>query len=230
MPHAIEFEVPAGATRAQFGLPPNDFLFMVMYDINSSQARKNPEAAIKAFQAAFPNPKGVKLVVKTHGSKTNPEDFLKLQKMAGESPDIILINRTLNRADLRALQSLCDCFVSLHRAEGFGLALAECMYLGKPVIATNWSGNLEFMDAENGCMVDYELVEVRETSGPYKKGQQWAEPDHEHAARWMKKIVGDPALRMKIALKGKARIMNDFSPLKIGKAYEKRLRALAFRL
>jgi glycosyltransferase involved in cell wall biosynthesis len=227
MPHSIEFKVPADATRAKFGLPPDDFLFLVMYDLNSSQKRKNPQAAIKAFQAAFPKPNGVKLVVKTHGAKTNPEDFLALQASMENSPDIVLINRTLDYDELRSLQNVSDCFVSLHRSEGFGLALAECMYLGKPVIATNWSGNLEFMDAGNSCLVDYQLVELKESCGPYKKGQKWAEPDHQHAAWWMKKIVEDHGFRGQIALNAKTRIADDFSRRKIGGLYEKRLRALA---
>jgi glycosyltransferase involved in cell wall biosynthesis len=227
MPHAIEFKVPADAIRAQFGLPADDFLFLVMYDLNSSQERKNPQAAIKAFQAAFPNPKGVKLVVKIHSADKNPEDFLALQASLENVPGIILINRMLDRDELRALENLCDCFVSLHRSEGFGLGLAESMYLGKPVIGTNWSGNLVFMNADNACMVDYQLVEVEKTSGPYKKGQKWAEPDYLHAASWMKKIVEDSGFRTQIALKGQARIIDDFSCLEIGRLYEKRLRALS---
>lgn len=227
MPHAVEFDAPANADRGQFGLPPGDFLFLVMYDINSSQLRKNPRAAIEAFRAAFPAPEGVKLVVKIHGAENNPEDFRALQESLGNSPDIILINRTLARGELRALQSLCDCFVSLHRAEGFGLALAECMYLGKPVIATNWSGNLEFMDKGNGCMVDYSLVEITESSGPYKKGQIWAEPDAAHAASWMKKVVEDAVFRREIAARGRERILRDFSRLKIGAHYAERLKALS---
>jgi glycosyltransferase involved in cell wall biosynthesis len=227
MPHSIEFKVPAAFTRAHLGLPERDFLFLLMYDLNSSQNRKNPQAAIQAFREAFPNPRGVKLVVKIHSADKNPEDFHALQASLADTPDIILINRMLDRDELRALQNLCDCFVSLHRSEGFGLGLAECMYLGKPVIGTNWSGNLVFMNADNACMVDYQLVEVKETSGPYKKGQKWADADPRHAAWWMKKIVEDSGFRAQIALKGQARIRNDFSCLKIGGLYEKRLRALS---
>ncbi|HWB58745.1 MAG TPA: glycosyltransferase [Chthoniobacteraceae bacterium] len=227
MPHSIEFKAPTDVTRAQFGLPADDFLFLIMYDINSSQKRKNPQAAIRAFKEAFPNPRGVKLVVKTHGSKSNPRDFEALQASLGNSPHIILIDRTLGHDELRGLQNVCDCFVSLHRAEGFGLAMAECMYLGKPVIATNWSGNLQFMDAATGCLVDYKMAGIDETCGPYRKGQPWAEPDASHAAQWMKKIVEDKEFREGIAARGKARIVNDFSRRKIGELYEKRLRALA---
>ena len=227
MPHAVEFDVPTDVTRAKLGLPADDFLFLLMYDINSSQKRKNPQAAIRAFQSVFPDPKGVKLVVKTHGAESNPEDFLELQNLVANSPGIVLINRTLTRGELHALQNLCDCFVSLHRSEGFGLGLAECMYLAKPVIATNWSGNLQYMDSASACMVNYEMVELKESCGPYKKGQMWAEPDVDHAAWWMKKIVADPAFRNEIALKGRERIVNDFSRLKIGKLYERRLHVLS---
>jgi glycosyltransferase involved in cell wall biosynthesis len=212
--------------RAAFGLPEKEFLLLVMFDMNSSQARKNPAAAIKAFRSAFPKPQGVKLVVKIHHSEGNPEDFLALQASLEDSPDIILINRTLSHNELRALQNLCDCYVSLHRSEGFGMGLAECMYLGKPVISTNWSGNLEFMDSGNACMVDFRLVELGETYGPYKRGQQWADPDPEHAAFWMKKIVEDSPFRERISLMAKEKTRRDLSPSRIGGLYEKRLRTL----
>jgi glycosyltransferase involved in cell wall biosynthesis len=197
-----------------------------MYDLNSTQERKNPQAVVRAFRTAFPDSKDVKLVVKIHNADKNPEDFAALQESLRDVPGAILINETLSHGELRALQGACDCFVSLHRSEGFGMGLAECMLLGKPVIATNWSGNLEFMNAENSCLVDYKLVEITQTCGPYKKGQKWAAPDETHAASWMRKIVEDTGLRERISRAAKARIEKDFSRARIGELYERRLRTL----
>src|SRR3954463_11057233 len=88
-----------------------------------------------------------------------------------------LIGGTLKREEIYALEAACDCFVSLHRSEGFGLAVAECMYLGKPVISTNWSATAEFVDETNGCPVRAPLVTLAENHGPYAKGSTWANPD-----------------------------------------------------
>ena len=97
------------------------------------------------------------------------------------------------------LEEACDVFVSLHRAEGFGLAVAECMFLGKPVIATDWSATAEYLDERNGAPVRCRMVQLQETHGPYQAGQTWAEPDVDHAAEWMRRLQQDPALAARLA-------------------------------
>ncbi|GAA3324572.1 hypothetical protein GCM10020331_052990 [Ectobacillus funiculus] len=107
----------------------------------------------------------------------------------------------MNREEVNALIQSVDCVISLHRSEGFGLVLAEAMYLGKPIIGTNWSGNTDFMTTENSCPVNYTLVPVGNDYGPYKHHQLWAEPDIEHAAYYMKKIISDQTWCDRIAEK-----------------------------
>jgi glycosyltransferase involved in cell wall biosynthesis len=104
-----------------------------------------------------------------------PAEFADLKVQLAAVPGILLINKTLARQAVYNLEALCDRFVSLHRSEGFGLGLAECMYLGKPVIGTHWSGNVDFMNHKNSCPVDYTLVPLAKDSGPYQRGQIWAE-------------------------------------------------------
>src|SRR6185503_6112602 len=137
-----------------------------------------------------------------------------------------LLTETLSRQDVYELEAACDAFVSLHRSEGFGLGLAESMYLGKPVVGTNWSGNTDFMNHKNSCPVNYDLVVLDRDHGPYKKGQFWAEADVDHAAWYMKKLVDDRAFARQIGARAKAHLTDSFSPRAIGLKYLDRLRLL----
>ncbi len=227
MPHSIRFSVNHSLTRSQMGLPEDRFIFLTMYDMHSYQVRKNPEAVIEAFRRAFPDPKNVTLVVKTQSVDLHPTEYEELKKRIGGVPGIMLLDRTMHRQEVYDLENLCDCFVSLHRAEGFGIALAESMYLGKSVIGTNWSGNVDFMNYKNSCPVDYQLVDLERDYGPYKRGQYWAEPDVEHAAWYMKTLVDDPHWGGRIAAEGQYTIRRDFSPEAVGQMYRKRLRVIS---
>jgi glycosyltransferase involved in cell wall biosynthesis len=129
----------------------------------------------------------------------------------------------LPRARVNGLLSACDAVVSLHRSEGFGLILAEAMFLGKPVIATGWSGNMDFMTSENSCLVAYELVMLDRTYGPYRTGQQWANPDIDDAARQMRRVVDDADFRNEIASRARDTIRTKFTPAAGGARYRDRL-------
>ncbi|MBC3830442.1 glycosyltransferase [Undibacterium amnicola] len=225
MPHAIEFTISESANRAKFGLPENTFLFLMMYDFSSYQERKNPQAALDAFNLAFAGDNDrVKLVIKTQNAHHHAEDMnLLKEKLAGRN-DIIWINETLTRQEVYDLQSVCDSLVSLHRSEGYGLGPAEAMFLGKPVIATNWSGNTEFMRQDNSLPVNYALVQIQKDVGVYKAGQTWAEPDITHAAELMKRLVDDPALYTKISTAASNTMRNEFSPTIIGERIHQRLK------
>jgi glycosyltransferase involved in cell wall biosynthesis len=227
MPHAIGFSVPNGLSRADLGLPDGKFLFLMMYDMHSHQSRKNPQAAVEAFRRAFPDAARVGLVIKTMNAETYPREWAKLEKHLASLPGITLINTMLSRQEVYNLESLCDCFVSLHRSEGFGLGLAESMYLGKPTLATNWSGNVDFMNESNSCPVRYTLVKLEQDYGPYHKGQHWAEADCDHAAWYMKKLVEDADFRRRIADAGQHTIRTDFSYEAVGKMYRRRLSIIA---
>jgi len=227
MPHAISFAAPAGDGRARFGLPRDAFLFLFLYDLNSYSERKNPAAVLEAFRLAGLAGRGAALVIKVHNAAGNPADFARLQAAAAALPGTVLITETLSRADLSLLEAACDCFVSLHRAEGFGLAVAECMHLGKPVISTDWSATAEFVDATNGCPVRARLVALDRNHGPYAKGQVWADPDPAHAAEWMQKLHADRALAARLGAAARTTIATRFAPAVIGARYRRRLEALA---
>lgn len=227
MPHAVAFRRPEGNLRAKFGLPADKFLFLFLYDLNSYSERKNPAAVIEAFRRSGLAGGEAALVIKVHNTAGNAADFARLQADANSLPGTTLITQTLSRAEVYELEAACDSFVSLHRAEGFGLALAECMYLGKPVISTDWSATAEFIHAGNGCPVRAELVTLDRNHGPYAKGQVWADPDVDHAAEWMQRIVADRALASALGAAGRATIERDFSPPAIGARYRRRLEAIA---
>lgn len=227
MPHAIAFERPEGDFRAKFGLPADKFLFLFLYDLNSYSARKNPGAVLEAFRRSGLAERGAALVIKVHNAAGNPADFARLQAEAEALPGTTLIPATLSRREIYELESACDCFVSLHRAEGFGLAVAECMYLGKPVISTDWSATAEFVTAENGCPVRCSLVTLDRNHGPYAKGQTWAEADVDHAAEWMRRLCADRALAAQLGAAGRRTIEERFSPAAIGARYRRRLEAIA---
>jgi len=227
MPHAIAFERPAGDFREKFGLPRDRYLFLFIYDLNSYSERKNPAAVIEAFRAAGLAGARAALVIKVHNVPGNQADFERLRAVAATLPGTVLITQTLPRRDIYELEAACDCFVSLHRSEGFGLGLAESMYLGKPVIATDWSGTTEFVNEQTGCPVRHRLVTLDRSYGPYSKGQTWAEPDGEHAAWWMRRMVEDPALGRRIGAAARAHMETHFSPAVVGARYRRRLEAIA---
>ncbi|MEQ9824730.1 MAG: glycosyltransferase family 4 protein [Puniceicoccaceae bacterium] len=233
MPHAIEIPEVEGTPaqwRRRFGLPKDRFLFLFSFDLNSYAPRKNPEAVIEAYRLAFAESCGdasVGLVLKMHGKGYRPEDRLALQKLQQELPHLYIVDETLTREALTGLQFACDAFVSLHRSEGFGLAVAEMMALGKPVISTNWSATSEFVDLKNGCPVAYQLVELERPVGPYSKGQLWAEADTHDAARWMRKVAEDSDFRTRIATAGMATMRDRFSIHVIGERYRRRIKAIS---
>ena len=227
MPHAIDLAVPAGDGRARFGLPDGVFLFLFIYDFNSTQERKNPAAVIEAFRRAFPAGGPVGLVIKCQNAERQPGDFAALEAALAGLPGAYLVNCTLSRADVSALEQACDCFVSLHRAEGFGLGAAEAMFLGRPVIATDWSGTAEFINFANGCPVNYRLVRLERDHGPYSRGQTWADPDVDHAAHWMRQLATDPDLCRRLGQQAAADIRRLFSPEAVGRRYVRRFAAFS---
>lgn len=180
---------PPPPDRLAFKLPSDSFLFLVVFDYYSSLERKNPLDAIQAFaQLLDTNPGPVHLVVKTNNPHADLQAAQRLQARLDALPpgSHTLIEDTLPRHDLLLLVNSCDALLSLHRAEGFGLHLAEAMAMGKPVVATNWSGNVDFMDETNAYPVDYDLVELLESHGPYSKGNHWAQPKLKHAVKQMR--------------------------------------------
>jgi glycosyltransferase involved in cell wall biosynthesis len=227
MPYPIDFEVGALPPRARFGLPDDKFLFLVMYDLRSYQVRKNPDGAIAAFQRACAGRGDVGLVVKVTGAASHPVELAELRARLAEVPGAVLIEHSLSRQEIYELEALCDAYLSLHRSEGWGMNLSESMLLGKPVVATAWSGNLDFMTAENSCLVDFELRPLTEDVGPYRKGQLWAEPDVEHAAAHIRRLLDDAELRRRLGERARRTIRERYSHRALGERYRQRLRTIA---
>lgn len=200
IPFAIEFDTPnARFNRQYFGLPDTGFIFLFSYDFNSSSARKNPKAVIEAFSCAFPDRNTrIRLVVKTINGEQNPEALKCLKASLDDDPRIFFVEGYLTTEEMRGLLNTADAYVSLHRSEGLGLGMAESMYLGKPVIGTAYSGNMEFMNIENACLVKFRLIPVAAGDYPYHSGQVWAEPDITEAAAWMLRLADEPELCVEI--------------------------------
>jgi hypothetical protein len=155
--------------------------------------RKNPLGLINAFRSAFGKSADVQLVIKVSRGQANPQDLARLKAAcAAAGAAVVLIDRVMSREEVFALVKCCDCYVSLHRSEGFGLTMAEAMGLGKPVIATGYSGNLDFMTPKNSYLVDYTTGAVPTGCDPYPAGSPWAEPDLDQAAALMRRVFEAP--------------------------------------
>jgi glycosyltransferase involved in cell wall biosynthesis len=197
---------PPAPGRADLGLPEDAFVFLFVFDFFSTLARKNPLGLIDAFTRAFPEPGRALLYLKSINGSGTPSDLVRVQEAIAGRPDIVLSDGYLEGDRLTALTALCDCYVSLHRSEGFGLTIAEAMAFGKPAIATGYSGNLAFMDAESNYLVPYTAQTLESAVGPYPAGTVWADPDLDEAARLMRHVVDDPDEARARGARGKAAV------------------------
>jgi glycosyltransferase involved in cell wall biosynthesis len=189
MPLATSIERVKPFTRKHYGLPAKAFLFLYVFDFNSHLERKNPMAAIEAFQKAFGEKEPVGLVLKVMNTKSDNPQWLEFEKKIKQDKRLYLMSKTLERSDVLGLIQSCDAYVSPHRAEGFGRTLTEAMLMGKPVVATNYSGNQFFMNPQISFPVDYELVPVK--AGDYyfvetEDQAVWANPSITHMASQMR--------------------------------------------
>ncbi len=212
VPVALDMGLRGSYSRGEFGLAEGVFLCLFSFDFNSFVTRKNAEGAIAAFRSAFaPDRRDVRLVIKTTNGERFPDALRSLTDAAGGDDRIEVRDGFLDRGGMWALQACCDCYLSLHRSEGLGLGMAECMLLGKPVVATAYSGNLAFMDADNSCLVGYSLVPVEEGEYPAWQGQHWAEPDIRQAAEYLRLLADDPTYARRVGEKAKASVRQRLS-------------------
>ena len=217
------------APRTRFGIPDEAFAFLFTFSVDSTMARKNPEAVLEAFEIAFPDPETpVVMVFKSmirQASALNRAAFNDFKAIAQRDPRIILVEDTLSRDENASLYLRCDAYISLHRAEGFGLTMAEAMGYGKPTIGTGYSGNLDFMNNENSCLVKFTKVDMDPTLY-HGQQRQWAEPHTDDAARQMRRIFDDIRFREKIARAGKRTIYEEFSNHRVGQKLLNRLQEI----
>lgn len=228
VPQPLSVIGDSGLQRADFELEEDKFIFLITFDFSSWPDRKNPYAAIAAFKRAFPKERDdVRLLVKSSNGYRYHDWFRRLLGEAATDPRIIVRDEVIDRAHVYALQRCCDAYVSLHRAEGFGLGLAECMAMGKPVIATAWSGNMDFMETGNAMLVGYRLVPVREGEYPHEPGDVWAEPNVEDAATFMRMLADNPIEAQHIGQRAAAFVGELLAQQRAACAIDTRLRELA---
>jgi glycosyltransferase involved in cell wall biosynthesis len=204
-------DVPAD--RAKWGIPEDAFAFVSSFDISSDIERKNPEAVIDAFRQAFPDDENVALVLKVNSSAEARALFADrlegLLAAATADPRIVLIDRVLDYIEVLSLYASSDVLVSLHRSEGLGLSLMEAMSLGKPVVTTGWSGNMDFTTEENSCLVGYDFIPVDSQHPSYSaeiigEGIMWADPRVDEAAAHMRRLAEDREYAAALGARAKA--------------------------
>jgi glycosyltransferase involved in cell wall biosynthesis len=202
---------------------PDGFLFLFVFDYSSTIQRKNPVGLIRAFQRAFAEGEGPQLLIKTINGPRHPLAEDEVLWATDGRRDIHVIDRSLSGTERDALMLGCDCYVSLHRSEGFGLTMAEAMAVGKPVIATGYSGNVDFMNVRNSYLVDYEVIRVGPDVQIYPADGEWAEPSIEHAAALMREVYEGRAQAAERGDRARHDIARVLSPEATGAAMRARL-------
>ncbi|MBO5468841.1 MAG: glycosyltransferase [Lachnospiraceae bacterium] len=214
IPYAVTAPIDPQYNRSYFKLPEERFLFLAMYDCNSTMDRKNPMGTIEAFKKAFPLTDNaymnkVALVLKINNA--TDEDLKIIKSALAGYDNVYYLTDILSKVEVNSLIACVDVFVSLHRAEGFGLVMAEAMLNETVCIATDWSSNTEFMSNEVACMVPCKKVEIEKTNVQYKKGYHWAEPDVNIASEYMLQLVEDKGYQQQLAKKAKQYITEKLS-------------------
>jgi glycosyltransferase involved in cell wall biosynthesis len=219
--------------RARLGISPDAVVFLFTFDFNSSVARKNPLGVIEAFAQAFPaRDEQAVLVMKGMNLSQSPTFEADLRR-ALERINSVFVPQFLSQRDLADLFHACDVYVSTHRSEGFGLGMAEAMALGKPVIATSYSGNCDFMNAVNSCPLGYRLRTVMAQDHDYQEGLRdvyvegavWAESDIGEAAQWMRLLARNAPIRTRIGVEAARTMRERFSAAAVGRIAEDRLKS-----
>jgi glycosyltransferase involved in cell wall biosynthesis len=200
---ALSPPAPSALTRADLGLPQDAVIVLVSFNLASSLARKNPFAALAAFRVAFADRPDRVLVLKIAQGHHAPADLARIARFADAS-NIRIETRTLAEADSHALTACADIVLSLHRGEGFGLVLAEAMLLGKPVIATGWSGNTDFMNSANAALVGYRLVAAKDDRAVYRG--LWAEPDVAQAVERLRHLADNAGERRALGARARGSV------------------------
>jgi glycosyltransferase involved in cell wall biosynthesis len=237
-PAIVEVDELLDLEKDDLGLDDERFTFLFNFDANSTFARKNPWGVIEAFRKAFTHAertRDVQLVIKSINLDLHSEGRDRLRQEV-DSVNGLLLDIDMSRYQMMNLLNCCDSYVSLHRAEGFGLGMAEAMYLGRPVIATGYSGNTDFTKLSNSCQVGYSLREItveelrfnRNAEHTYCPGLLWADPDVGQAARWMRILYENSTLRTRIGEAGSRYVRSELRSETVGQKMSERLQSIVF--
>jgi glycosyltransferase involved in cell wall biosynthesis len=218
----IDYEPEVLYRREDFEIPEDIFVFLYFFDFHSYIERKNPVGLVKAFKSAFGLRTDVQLLIKSSHSRQHL-DQLQLLKEVAAGANVRVLDEVLSRDAKQGLMNAADCYVSLHRSEGFGLTIAEAMLCSKPTIATDYSGNRDFMTADTNYPVPYRLITIDRDHGPYRIGQQWADPDLDYAADVMRHIERHRSEAALLGQRAKAHVSDVLHPATIGRKVRRRL-------
>ena len=229
MPLAVDLRLSSFLGRRYFGIPEEAFVVVFFFDFASFADRKNPSAVLEAFErlAARRPDADLHCVIKSRGGRDADDAQAELEmRLSALGPRAQAIYGDLSDNEIKNLVRVSDVFVSLHRSEGFGRGMAEAMALGRPAVATGYSGNLDFMVPGTGLLVDYELVPVAPGAYPHGDGQVWAEASPEHASRLIEQLLDDPAEARAMGRRARQFIGEHYSVRAIGERYLERLQAI----
>jgi glycosyltransferase involved in cell wall biosynthesis len=229
IPPAVVVDEGSIPERAHYSMEPDRFYFLFSFDYFSSAHRKNPLGVLEAFRRAFPNgSEKVSLIIKSTGTVDHYPEIQKAIKAAlTHDPRIRCIDTNLSRSELLGLIRAADAYVSLHRAEGFGLGMAEAMSFGRIVIGTDYSGSTDFLSSETGFAVPYTLRPVQPHEYVWAEKQVWAEPDLDAAVAILREVAAAPEWARQRAETGRLLIKEKYGLLAVGQAMQARLAKLA---
>jgi glycosyltransferase involved in cell wall biosynthesis len=227
-PHPVPAPPAAAMSRAELGLP-EGFAFLFVFDYSSSFRRKNPLGLVEAFTRAFRPGEGPVLIIKSIFGEKRLAEREELWFASADRDDIVLLEGTWPPERKDALMATADCYTSLHRSEGLGLTMAEAMALGKPVIATAYSGNLDFMTEENSYPVRHGMTTVGPGAEPYQPDWEWAEPDLDHAAELMLQVYEHQDEAAARGARAREDVLRDLSVERAAAFVQERLEAIGSR-
>jgi glycosyltransferase involved in cell wall biosynthesis len=223
VPTPVAMPEVAPIDRGSLGLPVEAWLAGLAFDYRSVAARKNPLGAIEAFTRAFGPSDGAALVIKTLRSELDPDAHRAVLQAAAPHPHVQVLDRDLPADQKNALIAMLDCLLSVHRSEGFGLALAEAALLRVPVVATDYGGTRDFLTPFNAWLVDHRPARIGPGHDPYPADGEWAEPDLDHAAAQLRALRAAPEEARRRAERAREDVAREHDPLAAGRAMAARL-------
>jgi glycosyltransferase involved in cell wall biosynthesis len=228
MPLPVVLPPIADLGRAHFRLPDTGTIFLYIFDVSSQSERKNPVGAIRAFRRASFGRGQATLVLKFTNAEYDRAAVRHFMEEARDL-DVVFLDGYMDRRELCALLNTADCYFSPHRSEGFGLTILESMALGKPVIATAYSGNMDFMTADNSFLLGYRLATLERDHGPYMRGAVWADPDLDEAATLLRLVVEQPQAARDRGQRARQDLERERSPAVTGAVLRRRLEEIRTR-